>query len=94
MIILLFYIVEVYKVSLILFYIQISFGYIQITGHRDPYYLSIITSCLAPNNIEITACDNFNCPLNLTEFTGPHMIIVTKYKTPGNVLTTYRSIVI
>ena len=55
-----FYIVEVHVVSLILFYIQISFEYIQITSHCDPYYLSIITSCLVPNNIEIITYDNFN----------------------------------
>ena len=43
---------------LILFYIQISFEYIQNTGHRDPYHLSIRTSCLAPNNIEIITYNN------------------------------------
>ena len=51
MIILLFYFVEVHVVSLILFYIQICFEYIQITDHHNPHYLSIVTSCLAPNMI-------------------------------------------
>ena len=60
MIILLFYIVEVHKVSLILFYIQICFEYIQITNHHNQHYLSIVTLCLAPNNIEIIGYENFN----------------------------------
>ena len=47
-------------VSLMLLYIHICFEYLQITDHRNPYYLGIVTSCLAPNNIEIFAYDNFN----------------------------------
>ena len=31
-------------------YIQICFEYIQITGHRDPYYTSFITSSLTVVN--------------------------------------------
>ena len=65
MIILLFYIVEVHVVELILFYILIYFECIQINDHHNPYYFSIVTSCLAPNNNNIIIS---------------HMIILTESK--------------
>ena len=41
-------------------YSGICFEYIEITGHGDPYSLSITTSSLAHNNIRIITYDFFN----------------------------------